>query len=184
MNKSAILGVCGAIMAVEFLSLGACVRSLRPQKDPALARQTDDSIVELRDGSVLMARKGTIGRDVIDWLNNANAPPERFDIGRMPFVRNSAVPAPDTQARVVRFATDLSAYPGVRSTIFVCTSADSPAEAQLAIARANRLVAILAANRVPADRISTQLCQVRNAHGAAASEQDGQQIGIVLQRTS
>jgi hypothetical protein len=36
---------------------------------------------------------------------------------------------------------------------------------------------------VPADRISTQPCRVRNVHGGAApSEQDGQHIGILLER--
>ena len=171
-------------MAAEFLGLRACVRSLWPQQDLAPVRGADDSVVELRDGSVLMASRGTIGRDVIDWLNDPSAPPARFDIGRMPFVRNSAVPAPDTQVRVERFATELRAYPGVHPTILVCTSADGPGEATLATARANRLEAILTANRVPADRISTEPCKVSNVHRAAASEKDGQHIGIVLRRTS
>jgi outer membrane protein OmpA-like peptidoglycan-associated protein len=184
-NKWTILGVCGAIMAVEFLGLRACVQSLWPQDDPVLVRQVDDSVVELRDGSVLMASQRTIGRDVIDWLNNASAPPARFDIGRMPFVRNSAAPAPDTQARVERFATELRAYPGVHTTVFVCTLAEGPGEASLATARANRLMAIMTANRVPADRISTQPCSVRNVRrDATASEQDGQRIGIALERRS
>ena len=171
-------------MAAEFLGLRACAGRLWPQDDPAPVYSADDSVVELRDGSVLMASKGTIGRDVIDWLSNASAPPARFDVGRMPFVRNSAVPAPDTQASVERFATDLRAYPGVHTTVLVCTSADRPGEAPLAIARANRLIAILTANRVPADRISTEPCRVRNGHPAAASERDGQLIGIVLERRS
>jgi len=183
MNKWSILGLCGAIMVVEFLGLRACVRSLWPQDDPALARRVDDSIVELRDGSVLMASKGSISRDVIDWLNNASAPLARFDIGRMPFERNSAVPAPGTQVRVQRFATELRAYPGVHATVFVCTSADGPGEERLAIARVNRLNSILTANRVSADRISTRQCRVRNANRSAApSDQDGQYIGIVLER--
>jgi len=169
-------------MAAEFLGLRACVRSLWPREDLAPVRGVDDSVVELRDGSVLMASRGTIGRDVIDWLNDPGAPPARFDIGRMPFVRNSAVPAPDTQVRVERFATELRAYPGVYTTILVCTSADGPGEAPLAIARANRLMAILTANRLLADRISTEPCRVRNVHRAAASEQNGQRIGIVLER--
>jgi outer membrane protein OmpA-like peptidoglycan-associated protein len=170
-------------MAAEFLGLRACVQSLWPQDDLAPALNVDDSVVQLRDGTVLMASKGTIGRDVIDWLNDGSAPPARFDVGRMPFVRDSAVPAPDTQLRVERFATELRAYPGVHTTIFVCTSVDGPGEASLATARADRLIAILAANRVPADRISMQPCRVRNVHRAAASEKEGQHIGILLQRT-
>ena len=171
-------------MAVEFLGLRACVHSLWPRDHLELVGRVDDSVVELRDGSVLMASKGTIGRDVIDWLNNPSAPPARFDIGRMPFVRNSAVPAPDTQVRVERFAAELRAYPRVHTTIFVCTSADGPGEGSLAIARANRLEATLTANHVPGDHISTQPCRVRDVQPAAASEQDGQHIGIVLERRS
>ena len=68
--------------------------------------------------------------------------------------------------------------------VLVCTSADDPSEAQLASALANRLMAMLTANRLPADRISTEPCRMRNLHRAAASEQDGQRIGIVLERRS
>jgi outer membrane protein OmpA-like peptidoglycan-associated protein len=176
--KSILIFVCLAIAAIEFLGMRACVKAVRPDDQTIYVGPVDNSVVALRDGSAMIAEPGTISRDVIDWFNNETAPRRRFDIGRLAFVPSSAVPAPDTEVRLRRFATELKANPTVRATVQVCTSDNDTADARLAALRANRLKAALVANRVNADRIATQTCQMRGTTKVA--RQGVQFIGIVL----
>jgi outer membrane protein OmpA-like peptidoglycan-associated protein len=184
MARAVLILICGAIVAAVFLSLRSCYQSVRPDAETMGFGPIDNGVVELSDGSVMVARPGTISRDVIDWFNDKKAPPRRFDIGRLPFVPNSAVPAPETQVRLQRFATELKANPTVRAKVQVCTAGGDAADARLAALRAYHLKAALVANRIDADRISTETCRAGDARNAAgsASEQDGQIIAIVLDR--
>jgi outer membrane protein OmpA-like peptidoglycan-associated protein len=141
----------------------------------------DNSVVALSDGSVMVARPGTISRDVIDWFNSRSAGPKQFDIGRQPFVPNSDLPQPEAEVRLARFATELKANPEVNAKIFVCSSGDDAANRELAAGRARRLKKELVAKRIDDSRISIASCVARAAAGRE-SERDGQIVGIALSR--
>jgi hypothetical protein len=186
-TKTLVALVFAGVVAIQFLGLRACFLAVRPDDGRNIQPGSiDNSVVALADGSVMLAKPGTISRDVIDWFNNRNAPTRRFDIGRLPFVPNSAVPATDTAVRLERFATELKANPAVNAAIQVCTSGSGAADVRLAALRADSLKATLVANRVAADRISTEVCRAGDSGSVSgsASDQDGQHIGIVLDRQS
>ena len=173
--------VCGTIICIELLALRACWRTVRPPSEEAA--RIDDSVVALNDGSVVVAKRGTLTRDVADWFNNKSAGPARFDLGPVPFVHGSPTPAPDQEVRLRRLAGELKASRTATAKLLVCTSGNSAADAQLAVLRAQRLNSELIANRIEANRISTDTCRVKPARGAAPqSEQDAQVVIIQLQR--
>jgi outer membrane protein OmpA-like peptidoglycan-associated protein len=182
LNRWAIIAAGGALIGIEFLGLRACYQTVSPQEDASLAYRPVDSAVALRDGSVLIAKEGTISRSVIDWFNNERAAPARFDIGPVPFEANSVAPSPETEVMLQRFGAELRANPEVLVTVHVCTSDDASSDARLAMARANRLKAELVAELVDAKHITTKACSLRGSgqRAASASEQDGQFIGIEL----
>ena len=185
-TKTLIVLVFVGVVAIQFLGLRAFFLAVRPDDKTIQVRPIDNSVVALADGSVMLARPGTISRDVIDWFNNPKAPTRRFDIGRLPFVPNSPVPAIDTGVRLQRFAAELKANPTVNAMVQVCTSGNDASNVRLAALRADHLKAMLVAYRVNADRISTEVCRAGDSGGASgsASDQDGQIIGIVLDRQS
>jgi hypothetical protein len=170
--------VCIAIAVIVFLSLRACFQSVRPDVSAIASGQLDNSVVALGDGSVMIAQPGTLSRDVVDWFNDKNAAPKHFNVGWLRFVPGSAEPTVDTQVRLQRFAFEMKANPAVTAKVQVCTSSSDAADARLAALRANHLKAALVANRVDADRIATQTCQMRGS--ANAAQHDVQFIGVVL----
>jgi hypothetical protein len=179
--KQFLLFVCLAIAAIEFLSLRACFKSVRPDAGVTSAGHIGNSVVALNNGSVMVAKPGTISRDLIDWFNDKTARPTRFEIGWLRFAPNSVNPDSDTQVRLQRFADELRVNPTVTAKVQVCTSTSVAESVRLAALRADRLRAALVANGVSSDRIATQTCQ-RNSTDVA--RQDEQFIGIVLDHRS
>jgi hypothetical protein len=181
MIRIILIIICGTVIGVEMLALTACWRTVRPPSErPA---RIDDSVVALNDGSVLLARPGTLSRDMIDWFNDVNARPRRFDLGSVRFLRNSAQPAPDSEVRLQRFTAELKASPTVKAKVLLCTSASSDADASLAALRAERLSNELIANGIDRGRISAEACQLKQTRGiASASERDQQVVSVLLER--
>jgi outer membrane protein OmpA-like peptidoglycan-associated protein len=182
LNGWKILAVGGALIGLEFFGLRACYQTTRPQEDVALASRSDDSVVALRDGSVLIAQQGTIGRDLLDWFNNRRAAPARFDIGRVQFEPESAAPSPQTQVLLQRFGQELRANPEVVAAVLVCTSGDGPDDARLAISRASRIKAELVGQHVNPNHVTIPACGFRSGRPGTAtpSEPGGEFIGIEL----
>ena len=177
--------LCAAIVAVVFLGLRAGFQSMRPHSDPVVARPVDDdSLVALDDGSVLIAKPGTVSRTVIDWFNNPNAASKTFDIGWQAFEPGSAQPVPESEVRLDRFAVEMHANPDVEAKIIVCTAATDRDALRLASLRAARLEQLLVARQVEPRRLSAATCRLRDADKAAASQsaQDGEVIGVALSR--
>ena len=174
--------VCAAITAAVFLSLRACFNSVRPDRSN-IGGRIDDSIVALANGSVLIARPGTISRAVIDWFNDEKAPPKIFDIGWQAFEPNSIEPAAESQVRLERFAGEMRANHEVKAKLLVCTLANDAASVHLASRRANRLMQMLVADRIEPTRISAVICRLPNAQGIppAPSSQNGENIRIILE---
>lgn len=171
-------------MAFEFLALRACFQAVVPRTGSVeVVPKFDNSIVALADGSVMVAKPGTISRDVINWFNDKSAGPTQFDIGSQPFVAKSDVPAPETEVRLARFATELNANLDVNAEIMVCGSTASASDRQLAAGRAQRLENELEGMEVDSSRISIGRCGAKAAEAApSASDQDGQTISIILAR--
>jgi hypothetical protein len=174
--------VCVAIAVAVFLSLRACFNSLRPDSSN-IGGRVDDSIVALADGSVLIAKPGTISREVIDWFNDEKTPPKTFDIGWQAFQPNSIEPAAESQVRLERFAGEMRANHEVTAKLLVCTSTNDAASVQLASRRANRLMQILVADRIEPMRLSVAICRLPNAQAgtSAPSSQNGEVIRIGLE---
>jgi outer membrane protein OmpA-like peptidoglycan-associated protein len=181
MARLVLIIVCGTIIFIELLALRACWQTVRPPAEkPA---RIDDSVVALNDGSVVVAKPGTLTRDVVDWFNDKGAAPARFDLGRVPFVHGSAEPSPDQVVRLNRFASELKASRTVKTKILVCTSTNGAADAGLAALRAQRVSDELIANRIERNRVSAETCRVKPARGGASvSEQDEQVVIIELER--
>lgn len=181
MTRAILIIVCGTIICIELLALRACWRTVRPPSEAA--PRIDDSVVALNDGSVVVAKRGTLTRDVADWFNDKSAAPARFNLGPVPFVHGSANPAPDQEVRLRRLAAELKASRTARARLLVCTSGKGAADALLAALRAQRVNDELIANRIERDRISAETCRVKPATGvASASEQDEQTVIIELER--
>ena len=182
MNRQILLAVSAAVTIAVFLSLRACFQSIFPTEEPQVPR-IDSSVVALRDGSVMVAKPGTISRDVIDWFNDKAASPEQFDIGPQLFIPNSDRPAPEAEVRLGRFVTELKANVDVNARIIVCGSGGSSADRQLAAARALRLKKELVARQIEASRISTESCNASiGGNAPQASKREGQTVGIALSR--
>jgi len=180
-TRLVLIIVCGTVILIELLALHACWRSVHPATE-APAR-IDDSVVALVDDSVVVAKPGTLTRDVVNWFNAKDAAPERFDLGKIPFVHGSAEPAPDQLVRLNRFASELKASRTVKTKILVCTGTDTAADAALAALRAQRISDELIANRIERSRVSAETCRVKLAQGVASvSEQDEQTVIIELER--
>jgi hypothetical protein len=182
-NRVIPTALCVGIVLITFLSLRAGFQAIFPVERSSQAPKIDNSVVALADGSVMIARPGTISRNVIDWFNDKSAPPRQFDIGPQPFVPNSDLPEPEAKVRLARLATELKAYPAVNAEIIVCSAANASAR-RLAASRAYRLKQELAAKQIETDRISAETCLARAAQGAAppAPEQDEQVVRIALSR--
>jgi hypothetical protein len=183
MARLVLIIVCGTIICIELLGLRACWQTVRPPTEEAA--RIDDSVVALNDGSVVVAKQGTLIRDVVDWFNDTNAAPARFDLGPVPFLHNSAVPAPDQVVRLNRLASELKASKTVKASILVCTATNAAADAGLAALRAQWLGKELIADRIESNRISTDTCRVKETKRVGApSEQDAQDVIIQLERGS
>jgi hypothetical protein len=180
-SRPIFLAVFIGVAAAMFLGLRASYVALFPSEDSTQVRAVGNSVVAIAGGSVMIAKKGTISRDVIDWFNNVSSGPTQFDIVGEPFVPNSDLPASETEVRLGRFATELTGNPDVNVAIMVCGSAGNAADRRLAAERASRLKEQLVAKQIDPGRISTALCD-ENAGLPAASRHDGQIIRIALSR--
>jgi hypothetical protein len=176
--------VVAGVTLITFLCLRACFQAVVPPKEASPTSDVGDSVVAISDGSVMVAKPGTISRDVIDWFNDGRAPPRSFDIGWQPFEPNSAQPVADSQIRLGRFAVEMRANRDINAKIFVCTTKTDSGATELAKRRATRLTQLLVAEHVPADRISAATCSLNDARRVAAfrSNQDGEVIEIALSR--
>jgi hypothetical protein len=176
--------VVAGVTLITFLCLRACFQAVVPPKEVSPTSDVGDSVVAISDGSVLVAKPGTISRDVIDWFNNGKAPAKTFDIGWQPFEPNSAQPVADSQVRLQRFGLEMRANRNVKARIVVCTTKTDSGATELAKRRATRLTQLLVAEHIPADRVSATTCRFSDATRVAASRsaQDGEVIEIALSR--
>jgi outer membrane protein OmpA-like peptidoglycan-associated protein len=156
MNR--LLGLLLSIAVLVIVAL-AMVRSCasHPGKPVAgaVSPSGDSDIVALRDRSTLHVPKGTVGRDLVDWLARSDATPATFELAGQQFVGRSAEPTPELIGRASRLVAVLRAHPEVSVTIVGHTapSADAVADQALSLARAQRLVQLLASDGIRPARL-------------------------------
>jgi hypothetical protein len=182
-NRVVPTALCVGVALITFLSMRACFQATFPVERSSQMAKVGNDVVALADGSVMVAKPGTISRDVIDWFNDKSAGPRQFDIGPQPFGPNSDLPEPEAEVRLARFATELKANPDVNARIIVCGS-DNAEDRRLAASRAYRLKEELAAKQIEASRISAETCLARGGAASPPTEQDQQVIRIALGRGS
>ncbi|MBC9032642.1 OmpA family protein [Sphingomonas sp. JC676] len=130
--------------------------------DTPAANATDagvdnSAIVALHGGSTLIAERGTVGREIVDWLASS-APQGRFELGGRQFDGRSAEPTIEAQARLTRLIQMLKSDSDVHILLVGHSdrSADAAADQALSEARARAVRRILEASGIFSTRIKVE----------------------------
>ena len=168
------------VVAILLIALRSCVSET---KDEITASAfNDDSIVELRDGSTIVAERGSLGREMVDWLGANPSGEASFLLAGEPFQPDSAVPAADGWGRITRFIAMMRANPDVKAQIVVFATKSRDSEAtQLASERARRLQSELVTRGVSASRLVVEGRPAPDV-GRGTSIENGR-IAITLSRS-
>jgi outer membrane protein OmpA-like peptidoglycan-associated protein len=104
--------VFAAMFLVPFCA-GLALLQLDDSADDLLSPPTAgpgiQSIVALRDGRTLVAPEGTVGRDIVEWLDSRQAGRQYFELGGDQFEGDTSEPTAESVARLDRLATMLQA---------------------------------------------------------------------------
>lgn len=140
------------VAAILLIALRSCVTS---SEDEITAYSFEgDSIVELRDGSTIVAERGSLGREMVDWLRANPSGKASFLLAGEPFQPDSADPASDGWRRITQFIAMMKANPDVKAHILVFAMKFEDRQAdQLASARARRLESELVSRGVSASQL-------------------------------
>jgi len=144
-----------AVVISSSLALKTCSESPSPRS--AITNVDGSALVALRDGSTMMAARGTVGRDLVDWLAVREPGSKMFELGGQEFVGRTAEPTAESVGRVSRLIAMLRANADVRVMIVGHTdpSGDVAADHALGFERADRLARLLREGGVSKSRIST-----------------------------
>ena len=173
------------IAVAGFLVLRAGYKTVKPEEKPRPVAAVGESIIALRDGSTIVAERGTLGREMADWLNQRLPGEAKFLVEGDPFEPGSTALTRDSEARMHRFVALMNANRGVRARLTVFAD-DAPEGAALAEKRAESLRADLAARGVRAQRLTVEVQPVASMPLPAGqpSPVRGGQIMIILNRRS
>jgi OmpA family len=154
----------GAILLARLAALGLIVAlGLRlgsmqdaPSPETQLAGATMESVVSLGHGWTMVAPKGTVARDIIDWLESGAEGERYFEVGGRQFIDNSTELAPDAWNRIDRFVVMLRTNRDVRARIvgFSDASGNAAADQRLSEARARQAMIDIAASGIAKSRLS------------------------------
>ena len=123
---------------------------------PSVSGPGTANIVGLRDGQTLVAAKGTVGREIVDWLASRRPGRRYFELGGQQFVGDTTEPTAESRARLGRLVSMLRANRDV-SVRVIGYSDDSgrpPEDQQRSEARARRLVDEIASRGNAARRLA------------------------------
>jgi len=140
------------VAAILLIALRSCVPA---SEDEITAYSFDgDSIVELQDGSTIVAERGSLGREMVDWLRANPIGEATFLLAGEPFRPDSTDPASDGWRRITQFIAMMKANPDVKAHILIFAMRFKDRQAgQLATARARRLQSELVSRGVPASQL-------------------------------
>ncbi len=174
-----LLAMTALFLVGAYCAFEAGERKAAERKYPTFAAE---SIIALKDGSTMVAEQGTLGREMVDWLNDNAAGEAQFLLAGQPFVVGSTDPTPESELRIGRFVAMLKASRDVTARIIVL--ADGQADLQLASARAERLGREIMSDGISEDRMAVEGRQRSSmpdrSDGGLAFR--GGQVAIVLTR--
>lgn len=137
------------------IALTRCSEEAPPERTDV---QGDPSaIVSLADGSTMVARRGTVGRRLVDWLGSHEPGQQAFELGGQEFVGRTAELTPESIGRVPKLIAMLRANPDVKVVIVGNSdpSGDPKADREISRARAEALLRLLRDGRISPARLST-----------------------------
>lgn len=94
------------------------------------------AVVALPNGSTMTAPRGTVGRDMVDWLASNDDSERRFELGGREFEGRSIEPTVESKVRIGRGVQILKANPNVMLHVIGYTAPSGDAAADLALSRA------------------------------------------------
>jgi outer membrane protein OmpA-like peptidoglycan-associated protein len=134
-----------AIASAICLAVSAC-KDVRAEADTPSPRA---KLVMLEDGTTMTARRGTLGRQLADWLALDGAGSRNFSLGSDAFRSNTAQFSPAGIERAVDLGTVLRATPSAKLTIL----GDGTGEDALARRRAHALAKFLGSRGILAGQV-------------------------------
>lgn len=185
MARLILLLVFMALLASGSLALKRCSEESPPE--PAEVRGDPSAIVALADGSTMAAPRGTVGRELVDWLATNESGQKTFELGGQEFRGRPAELTPESLGRVPHLIAMLRANPDVKVVIIGHTdpSGDPAADRAISQARADILLNILREGGISSRRLSTK------AVGASApiapnnspgNRQRNRRVSLILSR--
>jgi outer membrane protein OmpA-like peptidoglycan-associated protein len=183
-RRPALLIVIFALVAgVMFLGLRSCYTAVKGEKETVSATSAGDSIIAFKDGTTMIAERGTLGRAMVDWLELNKKGQATFLLAGEPFAQGSAELAPDTATRISRLAALLKANGEVTAQIFIFAvdSGNRQADLNLASIRARRVQTELVANKVAPSRFTVEGRPAPETVKSGSAVQSGR-IAVTLSR--
>lgn len=143
------------LAAAIILSIRAC------QNQPSNVEIRDAEkagLVALSDGSTMIAKDGTVGRDLVDWLASRHSTEKSFELGGHQFVGRTTEPTAETLGRIPRLVAMLKANPDVKAVIVGHTdpSGDATVDRDVALKRAQTLANLLEDGGIDAQRLTVE----------------------------
>jgi outer membrane protein OmpA-like peptidoglycan-associated protein len=156
MARLLILILFVTLVITGSMAMKSCSDRSSPPATPSTTGET--GVVALRDGSTMMAGRGTVGRDLVDWLAARQAGQKAFELGGQEFIGRTATPTPESIGRASRLVAMLRANPDVRITIIGHTdpSGDEDADGALGLDRAEALARLLREGGVSKSHMVTE----------------------------
>jgi outer membrane protein OmpA-like peptidoglycan-associated protein len=153
-----LLGLLAALGLTVALGLRACsLLDAGPSPESSLpgARATG-SIVSLGHGRTMVAPRGTVAADLVEWLTSGAEGERYFEAGGREFIGNSAELAPDAWNRIERFVMMLQANHDVRARIvgYSDASGNDLEDQRLSEERAHQVMIEIAAHGIAPSRLS------------------------------
>ena len=143
------------LAAALVLSVRAC--TAEPEQQYKVGPE-GSGIVALDDGSTLVAKKGTVGRDLVDWLAGRSDGQRSFELGGHQFVGRTMQPTAETIGRLPRLVAMLKANPDVTARIVGHTdpSGNTKEDEAIALERARTLAGLLEDGGIEAERLKVE----------------------------
>lgn len=156
--------------------------------DPTEAKGDQSAIVALADGSTMAVPRGTVGRDLVDWLAKRQPGQKTFELGGQEFVGRSAEPTAESLGRVSSLIAMLRANPDVKAVIVGHTdpSGDEAADRAISQARADVLLDMLRDGRISSHRLRTEARGASDPiapNDSPGNRQRNQRVSLILSRT-
>lgn len=185
MARMIVLFVFITLVVSGSMALKRCSEESPPE--PSEVRGDPSGIVALADGSTMAAPRGTVGRDLVDWLARRESGQKTFELGGQEFLGRTAELTPQSRGRVPRLIAMLRANPDVKVVIVGHTdpSGDQAADRAISLARADVVLGMLRDGRISAHRLSAKARAASDPvapNDSPGNRQRNQRVSLILSR--